>query len=176
MSASRLITAISILILITIGANAQPLADRFEGYRFQTIGVLQLHKQYHPDCLLNTIDIDLVKTIEFRLVDMKNDYMVAVAWAKKNPPYIEFNSNRKWPAEETILIIIHELLHITKLCGDDAPIRDNPQIACTLWNKKIHNTYQLSTALKAHLRKEIKRVKSFKLNNSEEIHIAVKAK
>lgn len=135
--------------------TTQPIIFEFEQYRIDTIKLLEIHKQNHKACFLTHLPIS---NLSFAFSDSINsEYRAYVDLEEVNDTkYIIFNSNYIWDRKQAIITIIHESLHVHKICGKDNPKRISKNIsACNLFGLEMYNSQDITFFLKDHLRKEL---------------------
>jgi hypothetical protein len=171
------IIGICILVLILLGkcftlpstqaqpsthAKQQPLIlrsteevvhDQFENYRRISILILEDHLRIHPNCDLIQLR-GVIDSIYFNydLAGNISPYRAqSFPVSKKNLfPRIIFNLKSEWNDTIGPMIIIHEALHIAKVCGPDHPFRTYKRASCYLFNEVRMSSSDIDNALREH--------------------------
>lgn len=111
-------------------AQVDPIVADFESYRSAAVAVVRQHLIHHPNCLLRGHD-EVIRTAQFNFGKLgKGD----LAWAFPDRASIIFASDHSWRADEAATIMIHESLHLSRICGKDATKRRSRAPACILWS------------------------------------------
>lgn len=104
------------------------------------------HLNRHPDCDIKIVDQMFIPAYRYN--------PNRAGWMEEGKIYINSNHRTKWTLKKFIVFKIHEDIHLTGRCLNDALKRYETPI-CRVFDRPIYYSFDINQAIEKHLKKEL---------------------
>jgi hypothetical protein len=120
-------------------------------YKSSVAELITEHLKEHSTCESAQI-LDILPAVE--IVETFHINPNLSGWVHEGKIFINVNKKLKWTDRKVALFLIHELIHLSGLClNDSIRVYDKRKPICTIFDKPIYHSEDLTNAIKKHFRR-----------------------